>query len=107
MIRRSWTPTASLQPTPSASTISESWLPIDSEPFRKGNCSAKTKLDFAYFFDILVCLLQYQSITLIAVSLRRHRSRADLGDFNTRLALRHAPGPAATCRYRQSRAARR
>src|SRR5258708_29484164 len=41
---------ASLQPTPSASTISESWLPIDSEPFRKGNCSARAKSIVSRYF---------------------------------------------------------
>src|ERR1700686_4715664 len=33
---------AFLQSTLSASTIFESWLPMDSEIFRKGNCNAKT-----------------------------------------------------------------
>src|SRR3982074_3328562 len=32
---------ASLQPTLLASTIFESWLPMDSEIFRKGNCNAR------------------------------------------------------------------
>src|ERR1019366_2371269 len=47
---------AFLQSTLSASTIFESWLPMDSEIFRKGNCNAKRSRWRSDAVDLELCL---------------------------------------------------
>src|SRR5258705_12609122 len=47
---------ASLQSTLHAPTIFESWLPMDSDIFRKGNCNAST--DYVRFVSRLLPMLR-------------------------------------------------
>jgi len=48
---------ASLQSTLHAPTIFESWLPMDSDIFRKGNCNVRLRIDRRTDHDLIAGVL--------------------------------------------------